>query len=172
MLQLRANVGFKSLQDLDINLSIDALHAAPIAGHAYVSKPEGVRAWLDQQHSNAQVVSSHHVGDIPQNVKFELFQISHRDSNLQLRVSIFEYVLHCRPSLQQLHASSFQFGKGSLDDVRNATISSRTFARRSSKQGTSPSSAPQSLAYPSGGLPAAQFQITSSFIPSMVASHG
>src|SRR5579864_6061239 len=109
MLQLHPNMRFESLQDLNIDLSVVAVHAAPIAGHRDVRKPETVRSWFDQQHSDAYEVSSHHVRDIPQHVKFELLQISHRDSNLELRVSILEYMLHrglLLPLLMRLPSSS------------------------------------------------------------------
>jgi hypothetical protein len=87
---LRPNIELKTLQNLNIDSFVQALHAVPIASHAHIGKAEAVRAWFDQQHSNAQVVSSHHVRDVSQHIELKLLQISHRDSILKLGILIFE----------------------------------------------------------------------------------
>jgi hypothetical protein len=81
---LYPNLSFKTLQDLDIDLSVNAIHPPPIAGHGHSGETELGRARFDQQHSNAYEVSFHYVWDIPQHVELELLQIRHWNSDLEL----------------------------------------------------------------------------------------
>src|SRR5208282_6087045 len=93
VLQSRANVGFESLQDIDINLSIEASRTPPIAGHAYVRKPKTIRLRFEQQQSDIHKFPSHYIGNIPQQAELELLQISHRHSNLELGISISKFAV-------------------------------------------------------------------------------